>query len=144
MRYLRSFYESVDGLSKVRYRQIDVDILDDIKDIFLDLGDDGYDVRFRWEPGFSEDRISSGNYPFVMVCKWGLLDYIGVLHDTYDIEKFRFSSRILDEYIHRLGYLLGEGWDIHLEWMGNNGSYYLGKSGKVYNSIVYRILMVRR
>ena len=46
---------------------IDVDILDDIKDIFLDLGDDGYDVRFRWEPCFSEDRISSGNYPFVMV-----------------------------------------------------------------------------
>lgn len=122
-------YESVDILSKVRYRQIDEDIRDDIKDIFLDLEDDGYDVRFRWEPLFSEDKISSGNYPFVMVCKWGLTD---------------FSSRILDEYIHRLGDLLGEGWDIHLEWMVNNGSYYLGKSGKVYNSIVYRILMVRR
>ena len=142
MRYLRSF-ESVDSLSKVKYRQIDLDIRDDIKDIFLDLSDDGYDVRYSWFPGFSEDRISSGNYPYVMVCKWGLTDYVGGPQDAYDIEQFRFSSRILDEYIHRLGDLLGEGWDIYLEWMGNNGSHYLGKSDKVYNSIVYRILMVR-
>ena len=97
MRYLRSF-ESVDSLSKVKYRQIDLDIRDDIKDIFLDLSDDGYDVRYSWFPGFSEDRISSGNYPFVMVFKWGFVD---------DIKQFRFSSRILDEYIHRLGDLLG-------------------------------------
>jgi hypothetical protein len=142
MRYLRSF-ESLDSLSKVRYREIDVDIRDDIKDIFLDLGDDGYDVKYSWTPGFSEDRISSGNYPFVLVCKWGLMDYVGAPQDTYDIEQFRFLSRILDEYMNRLGDLLGEGWDVHLEWMGNNGSYYLGKSDKVYNSILYRILMVR-
>lgn len=137
-------YESVDSLSKVRYRQIDMDIRDDIRDIFLDLGDDGYDVSYSWVPGFSEDKISPGNYPFVMINKEGLRDQIGRIQNTYDIESFRFSSGILDEYMNRLGYLLGEGWDIYLLFMGNNSLYYLGKPGKVYNSIVYRILMVRR
>lgn len=132
MRYLRSFrlYESVASLSKVRYRQIDVDIRDDIKDIFLDLGDDGYDVRFRWEPLFSEDKISSGNYPFVMVsCKGGVKT---------------FPSEVLVEYMKRLELVLGDEYSVQLEVMKRGtGNYYLGKSGKVYNSIVYRLLMVR-
>lgn len=129
-------YESVDSLSKVRYRQIGVDIRDDIKDIFLDLEDDGYDVRFRWEPLFSEDKISSGNYPFVMVSKNNRLSVTGLT---------MFSSDLLYDYIPRLESLLDGEYSVYLEVMKMDGSgYYLGKSGKVYNSIVYRILMVRQ
>ena len=129
-------------LKKVDYREVDLDIRDDIKDIFLDLQDDGYEVKFSWRPGFSEDKISSGNYPFVMVHKLGLSDYIG--RNSFElIESFKFSSNILVEYMGRLGYLLGSDWDIHLE-RDSNGNYYLGKPGKVYNSLVYRILMVRK
>jgi hypothetical protein len=140
---LKESKEFNSSLKKVDYREVDLDIRDDIKDIFLDLMDDGYDVNFNWRPGFSEDNISSGNYPFVMVYKLGLIDHIG-RNSLGLIEPFRFSSNILVEYMDRLGYLLDSDWDIHLECMDSNGNYYLGKSGKVYNSVVYRILMVRK
>jgi len=140
---LKESKEFNSSLKKVDYREVDSDIRDDIKDIFLDLVDDGYDVKFSWRPGFSEDKITSGNYPFVMVYKLGLIDHIG-RHSLGLIEPFKFSSNILVEYMVRLGDILGSDWDIHLECMDSNGNYYLGKPYKVYNSLVYRILMVRK
>jgi hypothetical protein len=133
MKYLKGFNESVEefnsSLKKVDYREVDLDIRDDIKDIFLDLLDDGYDVRFRWRPGFSEDKITSGNYPFVMI----------------DRSLKRFSSGILVEYMARLALILGDEYSVYLEVMSiDTGNYYLGKSSSVYNSISYRILMVRK
>jgi len=130
-----------ESLDKFNYREVDLDIRDDIKDIFLELKDDGYEVMFRWRPVFSEDKITSGNYPFVMVCKQGLSNSINLSYQRFD--DFRFSSEILEEYMARLGNMFGSEWKLYLEWMGNDGKYYLGKSGKVYNSVVYRILMVR-
>jgi hypothetical protein len=135
LRYLKRYNikESVEefnsSLKKVDYREVDLDIRDDIKDIFLDLVDDGYDVKFSWRPGFSEDKITSGNYPFVMINR-GLK---------------RFSSGILVEYMDRLALILGDEYSIQLEVMRENtGNYYLGESSSVYNSISYRILMVRK
>jgi hypothetical protein len=135
LRYLKRYNikESVEefnsSLKKVDYREIDLDIRDDIKDIFLDLVDDGYDVNFNWRPRFSEDKITSGNYPFVMINR-GLK---------------RFSSGILVEYMDRLALILGDEYSIQLEVIREDtGNYYLGKSSSVYNSISYRILMVRK
>ena len=91
--------------------------------------DDGYDVKFSWRPGFSEDNITSGNYPFVMIIR----------------SLKRFSSGILVEYMDRLALILGDEYSIQLQVMRENtGNYYLGKSSSVYNSISYRILMVRK
>jgi len=150
MKYLKRYnelnldYTLNESVIKVDYREVDLDIRDDIKDIFLDLQDDGYEVKFSWRPGFSEDKISSGNYPFVMVHKLGLSDYIGRNSPEFIENNFRINSDILGEYMVRLGDLLGSDWDIYLEWMGSNGSNYLGKPGKVYTSYAYRILMVRK
>jgi len=126
-----------ESLDKFNYRQVDLDLREDIRDIFLDLVDDEYEVKFKWEPIFSEDGISSGNYPFVSIFKQGL-------NASYDGDGFRFSSSVLEEYMFRLGDMMGGEWDLYLEWMANDGKYYLGKSGKVYNSMIYRILMVRK
>jgi hypothetical protein len=126
-----------ESLDKFNYRGVDLDLREDIRDIFLDLVDDEYEVKFKWDPIFSEDGISSGNYPFVSIFKQGL-------NASYDGDGFRFSSSVLEEYMFRLGDMMGGEWDLYLEWMANDGNYYLGKSGKVYNSMIYRILMVRK
>lgn len=130
------------------YRTIDSDLREDIKDMFLELVDDGYDISYHWVPSFSGERISSSNYPFVMICKLGLKDYLNLedvnhLSSPSAFDRFRFNSNILTEYRFRLKDLLGDDYDIYLEWMGINGEYYFSKD-KDYNSFVYRILMVKK
>ena len=44
-RYLKRLEDSKD-------RDIDLDLRDDITDIFLDLKDDGYDIKYYWIPEF--------------------------------------------------------------------------------------------
>ena len=126
-----------EGLDKFNYRQVDLDLREDIRDIFLELKDDGYEVKFKWEPLFSEDKISSYNYPFVTIFKQGL-------NGSYSGDGFKFSSSVLEEYMVRLGNMLGSEWKLYLDCTGSDGRHYLGKPGKVYSFMMYRILMVRK
>jgi hypothetical protein len=111
------------------YRQIEVEQQDDIRDIFLDLKDEGYDILYDWDPAFSGDLMTAGNYPCILVSKEGLKEsvYIG---DNFNINNFNFSIDVLEEYINRLKDLLGDEWDINIEC--------------VQNSIMYWILLVRK
>ena len=139
---IKDIFLELKSLDKFNYRLVDLDLREDIKDIFLELKDDGYDIVFRWIPRFSGDNLSSDNYPFLMVSKQGLRNSINLSYQRFD--DFRFSSEILEEYMVRLGNMLGSEWKVYFEWAGNDGKYYLGKSGEVYNSVVYRIFMVRK
>jgi hypothetical protein len=137
-----------ESLDKFNYRLVDLDLREDIEDIFLELKDDGYDIVFRWIPSFSKDNLYSDNYPYLVVSKHGLRNSINLSYQRIDshveFDDFRFSSEILEEYMVRLGNMLGSEWKVYFEWAGNDGRLYLAKPGNVYNSFAYRIFMVRK
>jgi len=85
-------------VSKITYRQIDVEQQDDISDIFLDLKDEGYDILYNWYPSFSDNLVTAGNCPSILICKEGLKDSVR-MNDNFDINNFNFSIDVLEEYI---------------------------------------------
>ena len=132
-------------LEDLKDRDIDLDLRDDITDIFLDLKDDGYDIKYYWIPEKAGIGISSANYPSITICKLGLKRIHNYRND------FKFSSNIVKEYALRLKSLLGDECDVYIEWLVNYDNEltrtvpikinHLVRSG---NSIQYNILLVRK
>jgi hypothetical protein len=135
-------------LEALKDRDINLDLRNDIQDIFLDLKDDGYDIKYYWIPEKGGSDISSANYPSITICKLGLKR----IHNYRD--DFKFSSNIVKEYALRLKSLLGDECDVYISWIVNYDNelirtiprlvHYIVKSGETSSSIQYEILLVRQ